>query len=102
MSSLSLGPRIVDPQGPEFSANLQENPLARSGAVEAVRGAGVEAAFGIADCHWDNPSATAALQARDIPAFGGAGNLNSLLGEKSSLFGRVGNFAGRASNHLVI
>ncbi len=40
----------------------------------------------------------AARQARDIPVFGGAGNLNSLLGRKNSLFARVGNFSGTASN----
>jgi hypothetical protein len=31
--------------------------------------------------------------ARNIPAFSRAGNLNTLLGEKNSLFGRVGNLS---------
>jgi hypothetical protein len=39
-----------------------------------------------------------ARQARDIPALRRAGNLNSLLGQKNSLFGRVGNFGGIAWN----
>jgi len=40
----------------------------------------------------------AAPQARDIPVFGGTGNFNSLMGRLISLFGRVGNFSGTASN----
>ena len=40
-------------------------------------------------------------QARNIPAFGEAGNLNSLHGEKNSLLGPVGNSRGTGSNHWV-
>jgi hypothetical protein len=40
----------------------------------------------------------AARQARDVPVFGRTGNFNSLFGQKISLFGCVGNFAGTASN----
>jgi hypothetical protein len=39
----------------------------------------------------------AARQARHIPVFG-TGNFNSLFGPKNSLFARVGNFGGIASN----
>jgi hypothetical protein len=40
----------------------------------------------------------AAHQARGIPVFLRTGNFNSLFGRKNSLFARVGNFGGTASN----
>jgi len=42
-----------------------------------------------------------ALQARDIPVSGRSGNFNSLFGRKCSLFARVGNFPGTASNRKI-